>query len=141
MLIKFEDITKQKLAEAFQNSGTECIVSDEDNEIYLSGGDIEFPIWVRIDDKNKRLSFFTYLKVKNDAPIDQIPNFLEKLNQRILVQFTKSVDDDNNAYVNGYYYMYTNFGIILPQLLLTAKKFSEIFIATIRDYDSEDVFF
>lgn len=140
MLVKFEDITKESLAEAFQNSGTECRINEE-NEIYLHGGDIEFPVWVKIDNEAKRLIIFTYMQVKDNAPLDQLPELLQKMNNKILVQFSSTVYEDGRAYINGHYTFYINFGIILPQLLLTVKKFSEIFIESLREFDSEDVFF
>lgn len=141
MLVKFEDITKESLAEAFHNSGTECRIDEEKNEIYLCGGDIEFPVWVKIDNKTKRLTIFTYVQIKDNAPLDKLPELLQKMNDKILVQFSSTVYEDGRAYINGHYLFYINFGIILPQLLLTAKKFSEIFVEALREFDSEDVFF
>jgi len=57
------------------------------------------------------------------------------------VQFATGESDDGKAFLKGYYNIYTNFGIIVPQLIHTVKKFSEIFIDAIREKDQEYIFF
>ena len=137
-VINANEVTKEKLIEIFTNAAFE-VTEDEDGEIYLKGGD--FPLWVSIDEKGKFIKLRTYLKCKEGAPVEDIPELLAACNEFILVNFTPSVYEDGRAYLNGFYYMYYNFGLIAPQLVYTVKQFSEIFLAAIKENDPEDKFF
>ncbi|NTU52295.1 MAG: hypothetical protein HGA97_01050 [Chlorobiaceae bacterium] len=54
-----------------------------------------------------------------------------------MVQFSSYVDDNGR----GRYTLYTGFGIIVPQLIHTVRRFSSIFQSGLAKMDSDDVFF
>ncbi|HCD36757.1 YbjN domain-containing protein [Chlorobium phaeovibrioides] len=140
--MEFSDITKEDLAEAFELAAIECEIDDEDNELYLKKSCVDFPLWVQINDERKTIMLYTHLKFKDDAPRDQLAAFAQMLNDTYTtVQFATGESDDGKAFLKGYYNIYTNFGIIVPQLIHTVKKFSEIFIDAIREKDQEYIFF
>jgi hypothetical protein len=136
-IFKASDVTKEKLVEIFTNAVLE--VTDDDDELYIKGGD--FPLWVSIDEESKFIKFRTYLQCKDGAPLAELTEFSSQCNEYILVNFTSTVYEDGRGYLNGYYYMFYNFGLIAAQLVYTTKRFSEIFLAAIKEYDSEDKFF
>jgi len=137
-VIKASDVTKEKLIEIFTNAAFE-VTQDDDGELYLKGGD--FPLWVSIDEKGKYIKLRSYLACKEGSPLEELPDLSAACNEYILVNFTPTVYEDGRGYLNGYYYMYYNFGLIAPQLVYTVKQFSEIFLAAIRESDQDDKFF
>lgn len=140
--IEFSDINKENLAKAFELAAFEFEADSEDNEIYIQGSCVEFPLWVEINDERKTIKLYTFLKLKEDAPRERLAAFAQKLNDTfVTVKFTTTEYDDGRAYLNGNYFFYTTFGIIVPQLIHTIKKFSEIFIDAVREYDEDNTFF
>lgn len=138
-MIKSTEVTKEKLIEILSNAALEITTDEGDEEIYVKGGD--FPLWVSIDVDGKFIKLRTYLQCKEGAPHEELPKLIANCGEYILVNFTSTVYEDGRAYVNGYYYMFYNFGLIAPQLVFTVKRFSEIFLAAIRDSDPDDKFF
>lgn len=140
--MEFSDITKENLAEVFELAAIECDIDDEDNELYIKKSCVDFPLWVMIDDERKTIMLYTQFKLKDDAPVDQLAAFAQMLNDTYTtVQFAAGESDDGKVFLKGYYNIFTNFGIIVPQLIHTVKKFSEIFIDAIREKDQENIFF
>ena len=137
-VIKATEVTKEKLIEIFTNAAFE-VTEDDDGELYLKGGD--FPLWVSINETGKYIKLRTFLKCKDGAPLEDLSDLSTACNEYILVTFTPTVYEDGRGYLNGYYYMYYNFGLIAPQLVHTTKEFSEIFLAAIKANDPEDRFF
>lgn len=136
-LIKTTDVTVEKLTEIFTNAAFD-VTKDED-ELYVKGGD--FPLWVSINENGKFIKLRTYIACKEGAPLDDLSELSAACNEYILVKFTSTVYEDGRGYINGYYHMYYNFGLIAPQLVYTLKEFSEIFLAAVKEYDSEEKFF
>jgi hypothetical protein len=143
--MEFSEISKESLAKIFESAAIESKISDENNEIYLNRNGVKFPVWVQLDSDAKHIRLYTTIKCKEDAPIEDLSAFAQKLNDIYhTVQFTTSLyDDDDNkrAYLDGCYTIYLNFGIIIPQLIKTTQRFAEIFIDAVRENDSENVFF
>ncbi|KAA6231743.1 YbjN domain-containing protein [Chlorobium phaeovibrioides] len=140
--IEFSDINKENLAKAFELAAFECEIDDENNEIYIKSSSVDFPLWVKIDNERKTIKLYTYLQLKEDAPHERLAAFAQKLNNTfVTVKFTTTEYDDGRAYLNGNYFFYTTFGIIVPQLIHTIKMFSEIFIDAIREHDEDNTFF
>ena len=137
-VIKATDVTKEKLIELFTNAAFE-VTEDDDGDLYLKGGD--FPLWVSINETGKYIKLRTYLKCKDGAPLEDLSDLSIACNDYILVTFTPTVYEDGRGYLNGYSYMYYNFGLIAPQLVHTTKEFSNIFLAAIKENDPEDNFF
>jgi len=137
-VIKATEVTKEKLIEIFTNAAFE-VTEDDDGELYLKGGD--FPLWVSINETGKYIKLRTFLQCKDGAPLEDLSDLSTACNEYILVTFTPTVYEDGRGYLNGYYYMYYNFGLIAPQLVHTTKEFSEIFLAAIKANDPEDKFF
>ena len=138
-VIKATDVTVEKLIEIFTNAAFEVTEDENDRELYVKGGD--FPLWISIDDNGKFIKLRTYMACKEGAPLDDLSELSAACNEYILVNFTPTVYEDGRGYLNGFYYMYYNFGLIAPQLVHTTKKFSEIFLAAIKENDPEDNFF
>jgi len=138
-VIKATDVTVEKLIEIFTNAAFEVTEDENDHELYVKGGD--FPLWVSIDEDGKYIKLRTYLACKDGAPLEDLSDLSAACNQYILVNFTPTVYEDGRGYLNGYYYMYFNFGLIAPQLVYTVKQFSEIFLSAIRGSDPDDKFF
>lgn len=85
--------------------------------------------------------FRTWLKFGDHAPVERLPEFVTNCNNKIVVQFSLTQYDDNSAYIDGYYYMPYKFGFNLKNFLFMLRKFSSIFISTIRQNDKDDIFF
>lgn len=83
----------------------------------------------------------TWMQCKENAPVEELPEFVCKLNQKIVVQFIHTTYEDGRAYIDGHYYMPYKFGLNTKNFLYMLRKFSSIFIDVIREYDSDDVFF
>jgi hypothetical protein len=141
--MEFSAITKESLAKAFESAAIECEITADNNEVYVkSGGGVDFGLWVEIDDENKSIQLYTNLKCKEGAPTDKLSAFAYSLSETYrTVKFSSNVYDDGGAFLNGSYHIYTNFGILIPQLIYTIKMFSEIFLLAVKDGDSDDVFF
>jgi hypothetical protein len=140
-IIEYNEITKDALAEIFGIAAIGCEVDNEDDELYLTDG-IEFPVRVIIDNERKSIKIFTFLETRDGAPNDELPLFAQKLNDKfVTTRFTASIYDDDRAFINGEYYFYTNFGLIIPQFIYTVKKVAEIFVDAIREYDNDEKFF
>lgn len=141
-VMKFEEINKESLAKSFESAAIECEIDVEHNEVYLKRGGIDFGVFLKIDEDGKKICLFTFIKCKGDATNEKLIDLTQKMNSKFnTVQFDYTVYDDASTYLNGHYIIYTNFGILLPQLIFTVKKFSHIFIDAIRKSDPDDVFF
>ena len=140
--LEFSDIDIERIAQSFEAAAISFKTDEEDSELYLTDG-IDFPFWLKIDEKKKRIKFYTYLKAKDGTSPENLKEFAHELNdQYVTVRFTISVDEeDGRVYLFGDYFLYTGFGIIVPQLIHTAKKFAKIFIDAVREEDQGDVFF
>ncbi len=140
--LEFSDITLEGIAQAFEAAAIKCKVDEEENELYLSDG-VAFPFWLMIDAKAKRFKFSTHIKTREGTSRERLMEFTHELNdQYVTVRFTAAVANDNgNVFLHGDYFLYTAFGIIVPQLILTAKNFADIFIQAIREEDKDDEFF
>lgn len=97
---------------------------------------------MEIDGERKTIRLYTHIKFSDDAPREELDGFAQMLNNTYMtVQFSTVRRDDGGAFLKGYYNIYTNFGIIVPQLIHTIKKFSEIFIDAVREKDESNTFF
>ena len=140
--MEFSEITKENIAEAFDLAALEYDIDTEDNELYVKGSCVDFPLWVEIDGERKTIRLYTHIKFSDDAPREELDGFAQMLNNTYMtVQFSTVRRDDGGAFLKGYYNIYTNFGIIVPQLIHTIKKFSEIFIDAVREKDESNTFF
>ena len=139
-VITAKEVTKEKLIEIFNNAALEVVADDDSNEICVKGTD--FPLWVSIEEEGQFIRLRTYLECKEGAPLEELPSLAALCNDEyVLVNFTTTVYEDGRGYLNGIYYIYYNFGLIAPQLVYSTKKFSAIFLAALREFDSEDKFF
>jgi hypothetical protein len=139
-LTEAENVTIELIKDALENAALEVKIDPEDGELYVNG--LEFPCWVSLDAERNLISFRTYLKCKEGAPNDQLPKVVRTLNEsKIIVTFTSTTYDDGRGYINGYYYLFHNFGLNTKNLIFSLRKFSEIFVSGIREIDEDDVFF
>jgi hypothetical protein len=140
-VIKTNEITKGKIAEILEGAGISVDISDDGNEVYAKHGGVAFGAWVQLPDENIPLRIFTFLQCKDNAPTDALPELVAKMNSFNLVKFTFTTYDDGRAFVNGTYDIFSDFGIIDKQLVITLKGFSDIFLAAISEFDKENIFF
>lgn len=138
----FPSPARERFAQAFEAAAIGCSLEEEENELYLKEG-LDFPFWLKIDEKSKRIRFYTHIKAKDGTTIERLMEFAHELNDMyVTVRFTAVVNEDNgDVFLHGDYFLYTSFGIIIPQLIHTAKKFAEIFVMAIRNEDKDDEFF
>ncbi len=133
------DVNNENITELLSSAGMVAQLEDDAN-IYIKEG-IAFPSWVSIDEEKKCIRIHTWVMCKDDAPLEQLDEFVSFLNSKyFLTQFSGTKYEDGRAYINGHYYLFYNFGIIPGQLTHTIRKFSDIFIGAIRDEDKDDVF-
>ena len=139
-LLNFEDVTVEGLKDIFEAAAIGARI-DDDGEVYANHG-LEFPIWVLLDDEQKTITLRTYLSCREDAPVDELASYAQRLNDRFhTVQFSGKTYDDDDARLMGSYTIHGRFGILVPQLLLTMRRFSSIFIAAVRETDVDNKFF
>ena len=143
MIIESSEVTNDLVKSILEDTTLEAsIINDDDGgeEIYVEG--LAFPCFVRIDQERNLISIRTYVKCKESAPLGSIHEFVGRLNDsKILVKFTSTVYENGDAFVNGKYALHYKYGFIPKNFLLTLRKFSEIFISSIRENDKDDVFF
>lgn len=136
------EITIEGLAESFNAAAIGCEIETDSHELFLSEG-LKYPVWLRLDEENKRIKIFTFIDAREGISRDDLFAFAHKLNNEyVTVRYSVMIyEDDDNTYLNGTYFIYTAFGIIVPQLIHTVKNFSDIFIDAVTEQDSDHIFF
>lgn len=139
--LELNEISINSLTEAFEAAVIACEIDKDRSEIYLSEG-LDFPFWLSINDKKKWIKFFTCIKAKEGVTEEELMAFARRLNEEyITVRFTIMKFEDGRMYLNGDYFIFTAFGLLVAQLVHTAKNFSEVFIHAIRKEDVDESLF
>lgn len=139
--IEAENVTKEEIASFLAIAGIESTIDDE-NSVYAKAGGIDFGVFIKIDSERARIRLFTFMQCKDGTTSEDLIHFTTKLNdQYILVRFTPTIYDDGRAFLNGDYDLLYPFGLSVENFVATLKKFSNIYIQTIREEDQDDVFF
>jgi hypothetical protein len=135
-----EQITSHFLKDVIESAGLDATIEmDEDEKITVKG--LDFICYVSVNEELNLITMRTWLQCKEDVVIDQLREFVCNLNKKIIVQFNYTTYEDGRAYVDGYYQMPYKFGFNTKNFLYMLRKFTSVFIDSIREADTDDVFF
>ena len=139
-VLKSEDVTVDAVNELLNIAG--CVTKvDQDGDIFVQEG-LDFGVWVIIDRDKKCLVFRTYMRCKQDAPLDELDAYVASLNSKYyLAQFSYNTYENGQAFVNAHYFIFYNFGLIPRQVIFSLRTFAEVFIEAIKISDKDDKFF
>jgi hypothetical protein len=138
--IMASEVTGEYVRSILEGAVFDVDVDPDDGELYVRG--LDFPCWVHVDQDRELIKIRTYIKCKDNAPLDDLPGFVLNINgTKILVSFTSSVYEDGRGYLNGYHYMYFKYGFNEKNFIYTLRKFSSIFREAITENDKDDIFF
>lgn len=82
-ILQNEDLTPSLIAETFSAAGHNVQI-DSDDDVYISGDDIEFPVWVGLQ-KDKTIRMMTYYDVKEGVDRVELLEFCNELNEKIVL--------------------------------------------------------
>ena len=139
-IIKKEDVNVKQICKILNSAAIETEV-DEEGDVYLKKGGVDFGLWVKFIDES-RIRLFTYAQCKSGVSPESVEKFAVKLNlEYVLVRYTSTAYDDGNIFLNGDSYIIFPFGLQAENFVATVKAFSSIFIDSIRAEDPDDEFF
>lgn len=137
-MIEAEALNTQTIADTFDEAGHQVRV-DEDGDIYISGDDIEFPVWIGIAKENL-IRIFTYMIVKEGVSKADAVDFSNSLNESIIMpSFWISQFDENRYRLWGSHYIPARYGVEKKVLIYTVRRFAGAMRAAQRQ-DEEDKF-
>jgi len=115
---------------------------DNDGDVYITGSDIEFPIWVGVTDDKIRL--FTYMRFKGGVELNDAYRFSNDLNGSVILPsfhvISTEDEEGQNLFLYGNYYILINREYDRKNIISTARRFAGAFKAGLL-LDKNDKFF
>lgn len=141
-IIETLNVTKQEISSILSAAGIESTVDDDENSVYAKKGGLDFGVFIQIDAERTRIRLFTYFECKEGVASEDLARFVSNLNNEyLLVRYTHTVYQDGRSFLNGDYDLFYTFGLPVENFIVTLRKFSSVFIDSVRAEDPDDVFF
>lgn len=128
------------LKEVIESAGLDATIEpDDEDQITVRG--LDFICHISITEELNLITMRTWIQCKEEIDLDQLRELVCTLNKKIIVQFNYTTYEDGRAYVDGYYQMPYKFGFNTKNFLYMLRKFTSVFIDSIRQADTDDKFF
>jgi hypothetical protein len=132
-------VTYEFLQDAIENAGLEAKIEPDEDRVVVQGLDIT--CYVSIEAEYNLLTLRTYIRCRENAPIEEIPKLVCELGKTKMVQFSYTISEDGTVYIEGYYEILYKHGFNKKNFLYSLREFSSFFITQFRIMDRYETFF
>lgn len=137
--VEKESVNFYLLKSVVEEAGYQAeITSVEGDRIIVNGFDTT--CYITLDNSYEFVIMRTYVACTDKIMIDNIHEFVCKLNKKLLVQFIYTEHDNGTVFIDGFYSMPYKFGFNTKNFMETLEAFSSIFIEGLRELDESIVF-